>query len=224
MDVLNRNEKEALIARGLGREFGRFRGVVVSMIAKMAAAMGLPAEVWQEHKDKLTSILGPAVLAVALEQAGAVMDEFDFLGVDWGIINENAARWADRYAGEMVKDITINTERNIQQSISAYFEQQMTQGQLVERLVGPNGGGALGPKRAEMIAVTETTRAASEGEQQVEKELAAQGISLQPIWQTNNDEIVCTICGPRHNQPITDGNYPPAHPRCRCWVTHEVKE
>jgi hypothetical protein len=81
------------------------------------------------------------------------------------------------------------------------------------------------PVRAEMISVTETTRAAAEGErafaEQMEREL---GVQLIPIWQTSNDEIVrrCPICWPKHGKPITDGNYPPAHPRCRCWVTYRV--
>jgi len=34
-------------------------------------------------------------------------------------------------------------------------------------------------------------------------------------------QVVCPICGPRHDKEITDGMYPPACPRCRCWVNHE---
>ena len=39
---------------------------------------------------------------------------------------------------------------------------------------------------------------------------------------TANDERVCPICSPRDNQVITDGIYPPAHPRCRCVVGYEL--
>jgi len=78
------------------------------------------------------------------------------------------------------------------------------------------------PIRAEMIAVTEVTRAASEGEQAVARELARQGIIMTPFWNTNRDELVCPICEPRNNQEITDGMFPPAHPRCRCWVNYEL--
>jgi len=35
---------------------------------------------------------------------------------------------------------------------------------------------------------------------------------------------VCPICGPKHNREIKDGQYPPAHPRCRCWVNHEIPD
>jgi hypothetical protein len=80
----------------------------------------------------------------------------------------------------------------------------------------------FGPVRAEMISVTEITRAASQGEQQVAKELADAGINMIPIWQTNEDEIVCEICMPRNEQEITDNFYPPAHPRCRCWVNYKL--
>jgi hypothetical protein len=47
---------------------------------------------------------------------------------------------------------------------------------------------------------------------------------MVPIWQTSNDERVCPICGPKHGKEITDGKFPPAHPRCRCWVTYEFPE
>ena len=78
-----------------------------------------------------------------------------------------------------------------------------------------------------MIARTEVTRAAVEGERALVKEtndiVSQHGIDpMVPIWQTRNDEIVCPICGPKHNKEIKDGEYPPAHPRCRCWVTHRL--
>jgi len=81
----------------------------------------------------------------------------------------------------------------------------------------------FGAERAEIIAITETTRAAVEGERGVIAELEQHGIRMYPVWMTRNDELVCPICAPRNGKPIqpgneTNGEYPPAHPRCRCGV------
>jgi hypothetical protein len=71
------------------------------------------------------------------------------------------------------------------------------------------------PVRAERIAVTETTRAVVEGERAYVAELEREtGQRMVPIWMTANDELVCPICAPRNEKPITNGDYPPAHPNC----------
>ena len=85
-------------------------------------------------------------------------------------------------------------------------------------------GRVYGPRRAAMIARTEVTRAAMQGEVLIAQELAAQGIHMVAIWKTRNDELVCPICGPRHNKEKGDGwyNEEPAHPNCRCWINHRL--
>ena len=61
----------------------------------------------------------------------------------------------------------------------------------------------------------------------LEKELAAQGIEMIEVWNTNNDELVCDICEPLNQKEKGDGwdesDGPPAHVRCRCWTNHELK-
>jgi intein/homing endonuclease len=42
-----------------------------------------------------------------------------------------------------------------------------------------------------MIATTEVTRASVEGEREVAREVAEQGIEMVEVWQTSNDEMVC---------------------------------
>jgi hypothetical protein len=91
------------------------------------------------------------------------------------------------------------------------------------------------PVRAQMIAVTETTRAAVEGELEVMREIEKDnGISMVAIWLTANDERVCAICNPMNGEKEAgrggDGKpffihpesgarlRPPAHPRCRCGI------
>ena len=62
----------------------------------------------------------------------------------------------------------------------------------------------------------------TEGERAYVAELEREtGQRMIPIWMTANDELVCPICAPRNERPITNGEYPPAHPNCRCGVGWE---
>lgn len=217
-DILDRDDKEAALAKVLGREFNRMRLVIMELLPALDKWMlNIAPEVWAEHKQKLLQFVAPLMAANFLMQAQKMMDDFPFLGVEWGLVNEAAADWARKYTFDMVTHLTDTSQRLLQKLIPRFFEEQWTQGRLREQLAP-----MFGAVRAEMIARTEVTRAASEGEQELARELAEQGINMQPIWNTRMDEIVCPICGPRANKEITDGEYPPAHPRCRCWVTHEL--
>jgi len=219
-DVMNRDAKEAELVRALSREFNRVRVSLLSIIPDLDRwTTDLNPTFWVEHGDELNRIVTPLMTSNYLAQAETLLAEFEFLGVEWGLINEAAANWARQYTFELVKDLLETDRRVLQKLIPQFFEQQMTQGQLRAALQP-----MFGSVRAEMIARTEVTRAASEGEQGVARELAAQGIEMQPVWLTREDEIVCPICGPKANKPIEDNNYPPAHPRCRCWIGHVFKK
>jgi len=83
---------------------------------------------------------------------------------------------------------------------------------------------------AKMIAITETTRAASQATTSYKDYLAQRGIQMQRVWNTNADELVCTICtgqvygvklnGSTEDQwPAELSEGPPAHVNCRCDTT-----
>ena len=80
------------------------------------------------------------------------------------------------------------------------------------------------PMRAKMIAITETTRAASQATVQYKDYLGQRGIQMQRVWNTDADELVCPICSPLNGKTETDWGteYPdgaPAHVNCRCDTT-----
>lgn len=147
------------------------------------------------------------------------MPELEF-DIDWSLINQSAADWASEYVYDLVSMINDTSRDALQRLIPQYFEEQMTQGELADALLE-----VFSPGRVNRIARTEVTRAASEGEQAVARQLEAQGIKMRPIWQTRHDEIVCDQgCLERHDRPITDDIFPPLHPNCRCWVVYEYVE
>jgi len=88
------------------------------------------------------------------------------------------------------------------------------------------------PDRAQRIAVTEATRVYSEGNRiawmNAWKDPAMEqafGITAMR-WNTAADEFVCPICRPLNTRQVlldrgfpVEGNIPPAHVSCRCWLT-----
>lgn len=159
------------------------------------------------------------------------------IGFDWALANEGAATWAEQYAATLTKEITDTTLKQLQSAVSTFHATPgMTRGDL-ERLIlrGPDGitdlvskGGRIIPAtdRAEMIAITETTRSYSAGELEG---IRATGLayveptveppkhvrcrcSLSPFpreddtiswrWLTLNDELTCSLCSPLHGQDV----------------------
>jgi len=136
------------------------------------------------------------------------------------IINTDALRWAREYSYELVRGLTETTRRQISEVVQSFIETPgMTQGDI-RKLLEP----AFGPVRAELIATTETTRSYAAATNEIQRQVNQTGLQMRRIWQTQNDELVCDICGPLNQHPEEDwrAEYPdgpPAHPGCRCGTT-----
>ncbi len=81
----------------------------------------------------------------------------------------------------------------------------------------------FGRRRAETIAITSATEAATAGARAYRDLLREQyDLDYELVWYTAADERVCPICGALHQRRERDwASYaagPPAHPRCRCGV------
>ena len=215
-DLVNRAALERAYQRIMGKLLEAYGGRLLEKLGDPPNLANIPPDFWDEEAKEMVNALAPFGERVYLDAASQMMQAVPG-GVDWALVNRGAVDWARRYTFDLVGGLTDTNRQTLQSAISAYYEQGQTMGDLERRLMN-----TYSRTRAEMIAVTEVTRAASEGEQQIARELAQQGINLVPVWQTNNDGLVCPICGPKHNREIKDGQYPPAHPRCRCWVNHEI--
>ena len=87
-------------------------------------------------------------------------------------------------------------------------------------------------ERAEMIARTETIRAANMGQQQLWEQAKEQDLlepDVKQVWIVTDDDRLCQVCEPipsmneggvaidgLFNTPVGRLSGPPAHPRCRC--------
>jgi HK97 family phage portal protein len=144
------------------------------------------------------------------------------VGVDFDVatINLAASQWARTYTGGLLEGLSSTTQQIIKAAIAKFVETPgMTIGDVTDSLAG-----AFGPKRANQIAITETTRAFSQGTSIYQGLLKDAGIDMDRIWNASQDELVCKKCGPFNGKKESlwgdmypDG--PPAHTSCRCWLT-----
>lgn len=220
-DFKNRDEWEQKLATALARLGSRQRERVIAALGDPPDLNNLSPEFWNETTTEMRGEIYTVLEKIFLESANNMLVDFPSIGVDWTLINERAAQWARQYTYDLVRGINQNTRAALQQKVASYFEDGLTIGDLRETIAP-----LFGSVRAEIIATTEVTRAAVNGELEIARGLREQGIQMIEVWNTRKDEIVCPICAPRNGKRRGDGwdVPPPGHPRCRCWLAHEFKE
>lgn len=229
MDVPGREDHEAELARVTARTLRQQLNIVMDALGDDPSPDKLTPELFSDMFTALQAVIRPQLEKVYLAQVEALEDETiptikqGGIGVDWGLINQRAAEWASQYSFELVTGLVDTSRNTLQKQVTDFLTDGRTIGELRTALEP-----SFGPVRADAIAQTEVTRAASEGEQVFRGELEALGLQTTQIWVTNNDEIVrrCPICWPLHMKEWGDGwtDPPPAHPRCRCWTNTVVVE
>lgn len=216
VDLPNRADLEASLARKLGRTGNSELRRLMDALGDPPLMTNIPSDFWEAMRREYESALIGTLETIFLEQVAA---ETAAIGIAWDIANTRAADWATQYGFDLVSRLTDTRRRLLQQSVADFNRTGMSLGDLRSRL--ENEFGAV---RAEMIAVTETTRAAAEANREYVGYLRRQGAQMRELVQTSNDERVCPICGPKQDQDPNEVGigYPPFHPRCRCWTVAEA--
>ena len=226
MSVLNRYEIERRLARVLGRDMHSELGRLLDYLGDPPRLENIPPEYWQSGWRSIQRDVEPVLLDVYLTQATNIMMNVG-IGISLDNINHQAVNWARSHTEEVLRgmwrgrqDITaemLSGTRQVGEIIGQGYEEGLTIREISQRLQP-----LYSPVRAEMIAVTETTRAVVEGERAYVEQLEREtGQKMIPIWLTAEDDKTCPICKRRENKPITNNEFPPAHPRCRCGVGWE---
>ena len=204
-----------LLKEALGSQFEE----ILRLLGDPPDLTKLPPDFWTKLTAEMAAKARP-ILEKAARQAAKRMIVEEGIGVDWTLVAEDAARWASQYSYELVTGITNTTQRILRDNVARFIQEPgRTIGDLAKDLEP-----CFGKMRAQMIGVTETTRAFSEGTNITQKRLEESDIRMTRIWNTCVDEIVCPVCGPLEGKPETEwaNNFPtgpPAHPNCRCWAT-----
>jgi hypothetical protein len=219
-DLVGRSEWERQFSRRLTRLERQWLDDLMEKLGDPPDLTRVPEAYWGEMSATLQAEIVPVLTSVFL-QAAEAMVELSPIGVEWDLVHASAVAWSREYGFTLVSGITANTRQFLQQAVGRFFSDQLTIGQLRDLL-----GQKYGPVRADMIASTEITRAAVQGELNIVSSLQQYGIEMVSIWNTSNDEHVCPICEPLNGKAQGDGwiDPPPAHPRCRCWLSHEYAE
>jgi len=150
--------------------------------------------------------------------------------INYDLVNEEAAEWADNYVFDLIKDINkVSAEQldNMQDIFNEFVETPGTTiGDVMDQLT------MFSEDRAQRIAVTEITRTYAKAHQIAGDEMKKEfpDVKVIKIWYTNNDDLVCEFCGPLNGTEVEvnenfydiedayqDGN-PPQHVNCRCWM------
>jgi hypothetical protein len=226
MDFVNREEIERRLARVLSRDLRGELDKLLNYLGDPPNLANVPHEYWQGGWKDIQKDVEPILVDTYIDAAMDLADGIG-IGIDFDNVNRAAVNWARQHSEEVMQQIWLRTHEYTLDVLSRYsgvgeviaqgYEEGLTIREISERLER-----MFSPVRAERIAVTETTRAVVEGERAYVAELEREtGQRMIPIWMTANDELVCPICAPKNEKPITNGDYPPAHPNCRCGVGWE---
>ena len=186
----------------------------------------LPADFWEQEKRRLLAVLLPEVTAAA--QAGLESaNRQSGLGLNLELANQAAADWAAMYTDDLLQTLGTTSERLVGEALAEWVQKPgSTMADLVN-ILEPRFGRNI--YRADLIAVTETTRVYASGNR-----LAYERAGITHWrWKTNRDEMVCKHCGKVNNTVRRIGEpfafwrgkailHPPFHPGCRCWITPVV--
>lgn len=237
-DIPTRDKLEKQLRTAIEKQFGRRYDLLIDSLGIPPNIANLPPEFWDEFSADLGMVMTPLLYEIALSQVEIVLAALP-VGTDIAIVNQAAANWARQYTDALVRDLSRTTRESVQRSWDAFFRDSGSVGQSISEFFEQSGmtigdlfkvfEPAFGKVRAEMISITEVTRASVQGELALVNQLQRDNPSLvfTAIWQTNNDDVVCPICAPNNGKPAgewtTGSEPPPAHPRCRCWINHEMR-
>jgi hypothetical protein len=214
----NRDTAEARLQEALTRLGEMHLRLIMKALGDPPRLENISAAAWRTLFDDLNGTIVPLLQDEYLAAAEAFLAESP-IGVDWGLVNKNAANWARIYTYDLVKGITNTTQDALREKVAGFFQNQMTLGQLRESIAP-----LFGDTRAISIARTEVTRAAVEGENSVVNLIELEtGLEMEPIFQTSRDDKVCPKCGPLDNKVVLSEDFPPLHVGCRCGLSHRFK-
>jgi len=149
----------------------------------------------------------------------------DEMRVEVGVaVNVDAllADWAEEATRRQVEELLYPYTRDyIARAVAAWRRMPNADRAELVAMIEP----VVGAKRAETVAITAATEAATAGVRAYREGMRAEhNLEYVMIWETANDERVCPICGALHGKREDEWggrSGPPAHPRCRCGVRLE---
>lgn len=195
----------------------------VRRLVSLLAAMQSPAAT--RTAKRLVEKLAPAFVAGHRAAARQIT-----LAASFDVPQPRAVAWLRAHCAELVRGIDETTRARVAalvtQAVEEGWSYTRTEGEL-KRLY--DGFRAARPQlhiesRARLIAVTEAAMAYGEGQQDLRRWLASQGLAVEKSWLTVGGERVCELCAGNEGDGwiAADSGFSsgaecePQHPACRC--------
>jgi hypothetical protein len=216
MPEFDRFELERQLAKVLSKDLRDELKKLLDYLGDPPNLLNVPADYWKNGWKTIQKHVEPVLVTFFVESflEAAIEVAVDY---DLALVNTEAIEWARANSEEWLRQTFNRTYEGVGTLIPQAYESGWTKAELTKALER-----YYSPVRAEMIAVTEMTRAATEAEKAHEARLAAiTGNHRVPLWFTASDDgRRCEICKGKNRKPIIDDVYPPEHPRCRCRLTY----
>ena len=171
---------------------------------------------YNKFSAALLVILIPLLMRAFMDGWRDTEEEYN-ISFDPAEVGAMAAAWARQYGAQLVTGLTETTRKVVANIIAQHLEGALTREQLIQMLEP-----AFGTVRAEMIAITETTRARNQAILDYADMLRGIGLEVMLIWETAQDDRTCSACRPLHGS-TTWTEPPPLHVRCRCRLRLEIR-
>lgn len=228
---MSRSDWEVEISRSIVQKGRGWINSILTGLGDPPDEGNLPAGIWGEMERELTALL-MAGLEAAFQDAALDAVLAAGFEVDWSMVNEAAADFARANAYTASRYCTETTHKIVGDLVKRFYKEGWNLAKLEKELIAAG----FPPVRANMIAITEVTKASSEAARFAAR-LGMQAGSTQVLvaeWQTMVDERVCPICGGLHGLQVMDGqpfihpktgqayDMPPAHVACRCGIGYTV--
>jgi hypothetical protein len=202
----------------------------LEMQPQASKAAQLPPD-WDELDDEDEAELIALLADARRSGIKLTQQQIDFVFDDTAV-NARAATRARRYSYDLIKRVDAVTKDAVRQAVTQFVE---TPGMTIREAMNMM---PFHDDRAANVAVTEITRAYSDGAQDLGEELKEKypDVDIVKHWYTNEDDKVCLLCGPlgemedvdfdyQYFDPdeYSDGKRPPRHVACRCWPDVRTK-
>lgn len=222
-DGAERNRAERKLQRALESYFKGQKGRVTAAVDESYAhrkdmkKLPISSEFWDEEAKLMYRMIFPLFEKATVLSAKAAYDKLkdvatSSMSIQWGLINENAITWAEAHTRKVVREVTKTSMTGFLKEFQPWVNSGQPLDQLVDSLTK-----YYEPWRANMIAVTETTRAYAEANLGVWK--ASEIVKGFDVI-TAEDDVVDEICASvqSKNPHGLDSDLPPYHVNCRCAI------
>lgn len=143
---------------------------------------------------------------------GAIQADQLGLAIDFDLVNQEVLDFSSEFTNEWWQRTASSTREAMRTAIQTNIATGAPLRSL-EASLEP----LFGRARAQVIASTETTRMFAEGNRRAYSSAGVQQVEFQTVKDSRVDPL-CEALQGRKLDIRDQTNFPPIHPRCRCWI------